>query len=75
LGKTSHDGQDTEYILKMFASNRPEAIRGYREFVKKGIGQPQLLFAKRLKETYNLMSLNFTFTFLFGDRDSRNTCD
>jgi putative transposase len=35
LGKTCHDWQDVDYILKLFASSRPEAIRRYREYVKK----------------------------------------
>jgi REP element-mobilizing transposase RayT len=39
VGKTSHDWQDVDYILKLFAFNRPEAIRRYREFVKKAMGQ------------------------------------
>jgi REP element-mobilizing transposase RayT len=39
VGKIAHDWQDVDYILKMFASNRSEAIRGYRKFVKKALGQ------------------------------------
>lgn len=39
VGKITHDWQDVDYILKLFGSNRPEAIRGYREFVKKAVGQ------------------------------------
>ena len=39
VGKTSYDWQDVDYILKSFASNRPESIRRYREFVKKAIAQ------------------------------------
>ncbi len=35
LGKVGHDRQDVDYILKLFASSRPEAIRRYREYVKK----------------------------------------
>lgn len=38
-GKITHDWQDVDYILRMFASNRSKAIRGYREFVKKAVGQ------------------------------------
>jgi len=37
--KSSHEWQDVDYILKLFASKRPEAIRRYREFVKKAVGQ------------------------------------
>jgi putative transposase len=39
LGKAGHDWQDVDYILKLFASRRPEAIRRYREYVKKAKGQ------------------------------------
>ncbi len=39
LGKAGHDWQDVDYILKLFASSRPEAIRRYREYVKKAKGQ------------------------------------
>jgi len=39
LGKAAHDWQDVDYILKMFAPKRPEAIRGYRKFVKKAVAQ------------------------------------
>ncbi len=39
VGKTNHDWQDVDYILKLFASNRPEAIRRYRGFVKKALGK------------------------------------
>jgi len=39
VGKRTHDWQDVEYILKLFASKRSEAIRGYREFVKKAVEQ------------------------------------
>lgn len=39
VGKNSHDWQDVDYILKSFASNRLEAIRRYREFVKKAMAQ------------------------------------
>jgi len=43
VGKTSHDWQDVDYILKLFASNRPEAIRRYREFVKKAMAREDAL--------------------------------
>lgn len=38
VGKNTHDWQDVDYLLKLFASNRPVAIRRYREFVKKAVG-------------------------------------
>jgi len=39
VGKRTHDWQDVDYILKLFASKRSEAVRGYREFVKKAVEQ------------------------------------
>ena len=39
LGKRTNSWQDKDYILKLFASKKAEAIRRYREFVKKGIEQ------------------------------------
>lgn len=39
VGKCTHDWQDVDYILKLFASKRSDAIRGYREFVKKAMDQ------------------------------------
>jgi putative transposase len=37
VGNVEHGFQDAEYILKRFAEDWPEARKGYREFVKKGI--------------------------------------
>ena len=37
--KSTNPWQDKDYILKLFASSKAEAIRRYREFVKKGIEQ------------------------------------
>jgi chromosomal replication initiation ATPase DnaA len=39
VGKRTHDWQDVDYLLRLFASNRPEAIRRYREFVKSVLAQ------------------------------------
>ena len=39
LGKKTNTWQDKDYILKLFASQKPVAISRYREFVKKGIEQ------------------------------------
>jgi putative transposase len=39
LGKRTHDWQDVDYTLKLFATNRSEAIHRYREYVKKAAGQ------------------------------------
>ncbi|MBW2165493.1 MAG: hypothetical protein JRG74_05165 [Deltaproteobacteria bacterium] len=39
MGKKTNTWQNKDYILKLFASNKAEAIRRYREFVKKGIEQ------------------------------------
>jgi REP element-mobilizing transposase RayT len=37
VGKRTQDWQDVDYILKLFASKRSDAIRGYREYVKKAV--------------------------------------
>jgi hypothetical protein len=37
--KSTNEWQDVDYILKFFALKKSEAIRRYREFVKKAVGQ------------------------------------
>ena len=39
LGNNTNDWQDIDYILKFFAPKKLQAIRRYREFVKKAVGQ------------------------------------
>ena len=39
MGKTKQAGQDADYILKFYANTAKTAIRRYREFVAKGIGE------------------------------------
>jgi hypothetical protein len=37
VGKRTQGLQDVDYILKLFASKKSDAIRGYREYVKKAV--------------------------------------
>ena len=39
MGKVKQVGQDTDYILKFYASTAKTAIRRYREFIAKGIDE------------------------------------
>jgi REP element-mobilizing transposase RayT len=39
VGKSSHDWQNVDYILKLFSPNRAEAVRKYREYVRKALSQ------------------------------------